>query len=344
MERNEKNIQLYGNFVCTLCNKEKLLHVDPTGLAAIIEHSSRMVEDKNKMATLFAEVANVIREANFYATESKAKVITRKHINKALEEKTYRSNMIQTKLQEMVKKGVLLIETDGAKVGQVNGLSVLAMGDYEFGMPSKITASIGVGREGLVNVEREAQMSGPTHTKGVVIIGGYLNDNYAKEKPLSLTAKLTFEQSYSGVDGDSASSTELYAILSALSGKPITQSLAVTGSVNQKGEVQAIGGVNEKIEGYFEVCKLHGLTGRQGAMIPQSNVQNLMLKEEVLDAMKAKKFHIWSVATINEGIEHLTGVSAGARKDDGSYPKDSINDLVQRRLSDMADRVKEFKS
>jgi lon-related putative ATP-dependent protease len=344
MERNEKNIQLYGNFVCTLCNKEKLLHLDPTGLSAVIEHSSRMVEDKNKMATLFAEVANVIREANFYAMENKAKVITRVHINKALEEKTYRSNMIQMKLQEMVKKKVLLIETEGEKIGQVNGLSVLAMGDYEFGMPSKITASIGVGKEGIVNVEREAQMSGPTHTKGVVIIGGYLNDNYAREKPLSLTAKLTFEQSYSGVDGDSASSTELYAILSALSGKPISQSLAVTGSVNQKGEVQAIGGVNEKIEGYFEVCKIRGLTGRQGVMIPQSNVQNLMLKEEVCDAMKTKKFHIWSVATINEGIEHLTGVGAGARRKDGSYPKDSINDLVQRRLSDMADRVKEFRS
>lgn len=344
MERNDENIQLYGNFVCTLCAKEKLLHLDPTGLSAVIEHSSRMVEDKNKMATLFAEVANVIREANFYAMESKTKVITRKHINKALEEKIYRSNMIQMKLQEMVKKKVLLIETDGAKVGQVNGLSVLAMGDYEFGMPSKITASTGVGKEGIVNVEREAQMSGPTHTKGVVIIGGYLNDNYAREKPLSLTTKLTFEQSYSGVDGDSASSTELYAILSALSGKPISQSVAVTGSVNQKGEVQAIGGVNEKIEGYFEVCKIHGLTGKQGVMIPQSNVQNLMLKEEVLDAMKAKKFHIWSVASINEGIEHLTGVSAGARRKDGSYPKDSINDLVQRRLSDMADRVKEFRS
>ncbi len=344
MERNDENIQLYGNFVCALCNKEKLLHVDPSGIAAIIEYSSRMVEDKNKVATLFAEVANVIREANFYAVESKAKVITRKHVNRALEEKIYRSNLIQTKLQEMVKKGVLLIETDGAKVGQVNGLSVLSMGDYAFGMPSKITASVGVGREGLINVEREAQMSGPTHTKGVMIIGGYLNDNYAKEKPLSLTAKLTFEQSYSGVDGDSASSTELYAILSALSGKPITQSVAVTGSVNQKGEVQAIGGVNEKIEGYFEVCKLKGLNGKQGVMIPQSNVQNLMLKEEVLDAMKAKKFHIWSVSTINEGIEHLTGVGAGSRKEDGSYPKDTINHLVQQRLSEMADRVKEYKS
>ncbi len=344
MDRNDENIQLYGNFICALCTKEKLLHVDPSGIAAIVEYSSRMVEDKNKVATLFAEVANVVREANFYAVEGKAKVITRKHVNRALEEKIYRSNLIQTKLQDMVKKGVLLIETDGAKVGQVNGLSVLAMGDYAFGMPSKITASVGVGKEGLINVEREAQMSGPTHTKGVMIIGGYLNDNYAKEKPLSLTAKLTFEQSYSGVDGDSASSTELYSILSALSGKAILQSVAVTGSVNQKGEVQAIGGVNEKIEGYFEVCKLKGLNGKQGVMIPQSNVQNLMLKEEVLEAMKAKKFHIWSVTTINEGIEHLTGVTAGARNEDGTYPKDSINDLVQRRLSEMAERVKEYRT
>lgn len=344
MDRNDRNIQLYGEFVCTICTKEKLLPVDTSGLAAIVEHSSRIVEDKNKMATLFAEVANVVREANFYAMAENADLITREHITKALEEKIYRSNMIQKKLQEMVDKKLLLIETRGAKVGQVNGLSVMEMGDYAFGMPSKITASIGVGKEGIVNVEREAQMSGPTHTKGVVIIGGYLNDMYAKEKPLSLSAKLTFEQSYSGVDGDSASSTELYAILSALSGKPIRQSVAVTGSVNQKGEVQAIGGVNEKIEGYFEVCKLQGLTGEQGVMIPQSNVQNLMLKEEVLDAIKEKKFHIWSVTSIGEGIEHLTGVPAGMRKSDGSYAKDSIHDLVQHNLSDMADRVKEFRS
>lgn len=344
MDRSEENIKEYAHFVCTVCSKEKLLHVDPSGLAAIVEHSSRLVEDKNKMSALFAEVANVIREASFYAEKDKAKLIMRKHVNKALDEKIYRSNMIQKKLQEMVEKKVLLIETEGAKVGQVNGLSVLSMGDYSFGMPSKITASIGVGKDGIINVEREAQMSGPTHTKGVVIIGGYLNDTYAKEKPLSLTTKLTFEQSYSGVDGDSASSTELYAILSALSAKPINQSVAVTGSVNQKGEVQAIGGVNEKIEGYFEVCKLWGLTGKQGVMIPKSNVQNLMLKDDVLDAIKAKKFHIWSVSTINEGIEHLTGVKAGGKKADGSYPKDSINDLVQRRVSEMADRVKEFRS
>jgi predicted ATP-dependent protease/DNA polymerase III delta prime subunit len=344
MERNEENIMQYAHVVCTICSKENLLPVDPSGLAAIVEYSSRMVEDKNKMATLFAEVANVIREANFYAAEEKSKIITRKHIDKALEEKIYRSNMIQMKLQDMVRKKVLLIETEGKKVGQVNGLSVMELGDYAFGMPTRITASVGVGKDGIVNVEREAQMSGPTHTKGVVIIGGYLNDAYAREKPLSLTAKLTFEQSYSGVDGDSASSTELYAILSALSGKPINQSIAVTGSVNQKGEVQAIGGVNQKIEGYFEVCRLRGLTGEQGVMIPESNVQNLMLRDEVLDAVKAKKFHLWSTTSINDGIEHLTGVKAGERNKDGSYPKDSINDLVQRRLSEMADHIKEFRT
>jgi predicted ATP-dependent protease len=210
-------------------------------------------------------------------------------------------------------------------------------------MPSRITASVGVGKEGIINIEREIAMSGPSHSKGVLILGGYLNDTYAKEKPLGLTAKLTFEQSYSGVDGDSASSTELYALLSALSGKPINQSIAVTGSVNQKGEVQAIGGVNFKIEGFFEVCKLFGLTGDQGVMIPQSNVQNLMLKDEVLGAIKKKKFHVWSVATIDEGIQLLTGTKAGSKRKDGSFDPGSINDLVKRRFDEMAEKVKEYR-
>jgi lon-related putative ATP-dependent protease len=343
MDRTAENIQLYAQFVCMLCTKEGLRHVDSSGLAAVIDHGSRVVEDKGKLSTLFAELGNLIREANFYAGEEKSELIERKHINKALEEKVYRSNMIQERLQEMVKKGVLLIETGGEKVGQVNGLSVLGLGDYAFGMPSKITASVGVGKEGVVNVEREAQMSGPSHTKGIVILSGYLNDTFAAEKPLSLSAKLTFEQSYSGVDGDSASSTELYAILSALSGKPISQSIAVTGSVNQKGEVQAIGGVNEKIEGYFDVCSLNGLTGEQGVMIPESNVQNLMLREDVVEAVRKKKFNVWSVSTIDEGIEHLTGVKAGKRNADGNFPKNSINGLVQARLAEMADSVKEFR-
>jgi lon-related putative ATP-dependent protease len=343
MDRSDENVEKYAAFVCTLCQKESLLHVDPSGLSAIIEYSSRLVEDQHKLATLFAEVANVIREADFYAKQDTSENITREHINKALEEKVYRSNMIQKKIQEAIGKKLILIETAGEKVGQVNGLSVVGVGDYAFGMPSRITASVGVGKDGIINIEREIAMSGPSHSKGVLILGGYLNDIYAKEKPLSLTAKLTFEQSYSGVDGDSASSTELYALLSALSGKPINQSIAVTGSVNQKGEVQAIGGVNFKIEGFFEVCKILGLTGDQGVMIPESNAQNLMLKDEVLDAIKKKMFHVWSVATIDEGVELLTGTNAGSKRKDGTFEPDSINDLVQSSLNDMADKVKEFR-
>ena len=218
-----------------------------------------------------------------------------KHILKAVEEKIYRSNLIQQKIQEFIGRGVFLIDTEGSKVGQINGLSVMEMGDVAFGRPSRVTASVAVGRDGIVDIERQAELGGPTHTKGVLILGGYLADRYAQDKPLSLAAKLVFEQSYGGVDGDSASSTELYAILSALSGLPIRQSIAVTGSVNQRGEVQAIGGVNEKLEGFFEVCKAKGLTGQQGAMIPASNVQNLMLKEEILEAAKAGKFTIYPV-------------------------------------------------
>jgi len=343
MERTKENVDKYAAFVCTLCQKENLLHVDSSGLAAVIEYSSRMVENQNKLATLFAEVSNVIREANFYAQEAGDQNISRKHVNQALEERVYRSNLVQKKIQEAMAKQIILIQTEGESVGQVNGLSVMGVGDYAFGMPSRITASVGVGKEGIVNIEREIQMSGPSHSKGVLILGGYLNDTFARERPLSLTAKLTFEQSYSGVDGDSASSTELYSLLSALSGKPINQSVAVTGSVNQKGEVQAIGGVNYKIEGFFEVCKLFGLNGKQGVMIPRSNEQNLMLKDEVLDAIKEGKFHVWSVASIDEGIELLTGIKAGARKKEGSFEAGTINALAQARLDQMAEKVKEFR-
>ncbi len=343
MDRNEENIKKYASFVCTLCEKEELLHLDPGGLAEVIEYSSRLVGDQNKLSTQFSEVADIVREANYYAKREGAALITEKHITKQLEEKVYRSNMIQKKIEEAISKGLILIDTEGGRVGQVNGLAVMGFGDYAFGRPSKITASISVGREGIIDIEREAQMGGPTHTKGVMILGGYLSDRYAHEKPLSLTAKLVFEQSYSGVDGDSASSTELYALLSSLSDKPLKQYLAVTGSVNQKGEVQAIGGVNEKIEGFFEVCKFKGLSGKQGVVIPQSNVQNLMLKEEVVKAVKSGKFHIYPVGTIDEGVEILTGEKAGERRPDGTYPKGTINDLVQKRLSEMAERIKEFR-
>jgi predicted ATP-dependent protease len=309
----------------------------------VVEHGSRLAADQEKLSTRFAGIADLIKEANFYSNQDKSEYTTSKHITKAIEEKIYRSNLIQQKIQEFIERDIYLIDTEGAKPGQINGLSVMELGDFAFGRPSRVTASIGVGREGIIDIERQANLSGPTHTKGVLILGGYLADKYTQDKPLSLTAKLVFEQSYGGVDGDSASSTELYAILSALSGIPIKQSLAVTGSVNQKGEVQAIGGVNEKLEGFFEVCKAKGLTGKQGAMIPASNVQNLMLKEEILEAAKDGKFNIYPVSTIDEGIEVLTGIPAGERQKDGSYPEGTVNYLVNKRLKEMAEKIKEFR-
>ena len=242
----------------------------------------------------------------------------------------------------MILRDEIKIDVDGGAVGQVNGLSVIQLGDIEFGQPSRITVSIGLGREGVINIEREALLSGPIHTKGVLILSGYLADKYAQDKPLSLAARLVFEQSYSGVEGDSASSTELYAILSALSGRPVQQGIAVTGSVNQKGEVQAIGGVNDKIEGFFAICKAKGLTGKQGVMIPQSNVSNLMLKDDVVQAVKAGQFHVWSVSTIDEGIEILTGFRAGKRQPDLGFEAGTINALVDERPKQLADRLAAF--
>jgi lon-related putative ATP-dependent protease len=342
MERTDDNMKQYAAFVCTLCQKENLKHLDGSGLAKLIEHSSRLAEDQTKLSTRFAEIADIVREANFYASQEKSDAVTGNHVKKAIEERIYRSKLIQEKIQEMIKRGILLIDTDTATAGQVNGLSVISLGDFEFGIPSRVTASVGLGREGVVDIEREAKMGGPIHTKGVLILSGYLNEKYAQDKPLSLSARLVFEQNYEGVEGDSASGAELYAILSALSGIPIKQNIAVTGSVNQKGEVQAIGGVNEKIEGFYEVCKTKGLTGQQGVMIPESNVQNLMLKEEILDAVKEGKFHIYAVNTIDQGIEILTGTKAGARRKDGTFEKETISYVVDKRLREMAERLKEF--
>ncbi len=342
MPRTDENTQQYAAFVCALCQKENLKHLDGTALAKIVEHSSRQADDQLKLSTRFAEVADIIREANYYALQEESKNVTGDHIRKAIEEKIYRSKLIQEKIQEMIARGIILIGTEDEVVGQVNGLSVSGLGDFEFGTPSRVTASLGLGREGVVDIEREAKMGGPIHTKGVLILSGFLNDKYAKDKPLSLSARLVFEQSYGGVEGDSASSTELYSILSALSGLPIKQSIAVTGSVNQKGEVQAIGGVNEKIEGFFEVCKSKGLTGKQGVMIPESNVQNLMLKEDVVNAVKEGKFHLYSAKTIDEGIEVLTGVKAGERRRDGTFEEETVNYRVNLRLKEMAEKLRDF--
>src|SRR5213083_851132 len=319
IERNDQNQKTYGSFVHSLCEREGLNHLEAPALAKVVEYGSRLAEDQTKLSTKFPEIADLVREANFYATQDGAKIVKDVHIKKALDEKVYRSNLLDEKIKEMIERGIILIDTAGAQVGQVNGLSVISLGDFDFGQPSRITASLGLGRRGIIDIERESRMGGQTHTKGVMIISGYLENKYAHDKPLSLSCRLVFEQSYGGVDGDSASSTELYAILSALSELPIKQNLAVTGSVNQKGEVQAIGGVNEKIEGFYKTCKAKGLKGDEGVMIPRSNVQHLMLNEQVVEAVRQGRFHIYPVSTIDEGIEILTGVNAGQLKTDGTY-------------------------
>jgi lon-related putative ATP-dependent protease len=342
MDRTDENMRKYAAFVCTFCGKESLKHLDASGVAKVIEYGSRLAEDQQKLSTRFADVADVIQEACFYAAQENADYVTEHHVKHAIEEKLYRSSLLQEKLREMMERGTILINTEGTQVGQINGLSVMSMGDFAFGAPSRVTASIGLGREGIIDIQREARLAGPIHTKGVMILSGYLAEKYAQDKPLSLAARLVFEQSYGLVEGDSASSTELYAILSALSNVPLTQSLAVTGSVNQKGEVQAIGGVNEKIEGFFEVCKAKGLTGHQGVLIPASNVEHLMLKEEVVDAVKAGSFHIYPVQTIDQGIELLTGQRAGTKHPDGAFEESTINSLVDKRLREMAEKLREF--
>ena len=344
MDRNTENMELYAQFMCTLAEKEGLKHLDGSGIASIIEYSSRLAADQDKLSTQFAAVSDIIMEANYYAKSNGNDYINEDHVRQAIEAKVYRSNLIEEKLGEMIERGNILVDTEGVKVGQLNGLAVMGIGDHMFGKPSRITASIGLGKSGIIDIEKQAEMGGPTHTKGVHILTGFLTDRYAKKHPLSLTARLVFEQSYSGVDGDSASSTETYAMMSALSGVPIKQSFAVTGSVNQRGQVQAIGGVNQKIEGFFDLCKFRGLTGDQGVMIPESNVKNLMLREDVVEAIKEGKFHIYPVGSIDQGIEVLTGVAAGEPDEDGGYPEGSINHLVQSRLDEMAELMKPRKT
>jgi lon-related putative ATP-dependent protease len=342
MDRTPEHTREYAGFATMLCNSENLKHLDSAALARLVEHGSRLADDQEKLSTRFSEIADLLREASYYAGQDGDELISVQHIRKAIEERYYRSNLIQERLQEMIERGVIKIDISGKKVGQINGLSVLGLGDISFGQPNRITVSLSLGREGVVNIEREAKLSGPIHTKGVLILSGFLANRYAQDKPLSLSARLVFEQSYGGVEGDSASSTELYAILSALSGLPVNQAIAVTGSVNQNGEVQAIGGANEKIEGYFEICKSAGLTGEQGIVLPASNVANLMLKETVVEAIREGKFHLWPVHTIDEGIEVLTGVKAGERQEDGNFEPDTVNAFVDQRLRKMADDLQKF--
>ncbi|MBI3744012.1 MAG: AAA family ATPase [Chloroflexi bacterium] len=334
--RTPEHLNAYANYICRSCDDNNLLHFDPPAVAKVIEYAARTVDDQRKLSTRFGYVRDLLIEADFCARKDGATVVAARHVEKALEQKVFRSNLIAERITELIADGTFMVDVSGAVAGQVNGLAVYDVGDFAFGRPSRITARTFLGRGGVINIEREAKMSGRTHDKGVLILSGFLGSTYAQEQPLSVTASIAFEQSYEGIDGDSASSTEIYAILSSLSDVPIKQNIAVTGSVNQKGEVQAIGGVNQKIEGYYDVCRAIGLTGDQGVMIPKQNVQNLMLREDVVQAVAAGRFHIYSVGSIAEGLEILTGVEFGRRGADGKYPEDSINAKAMSRLREFA--------
>jgi lon-related putative ATP-dependent protease len=342
MDKDETKVNQYASFIRKICNEEKLKPFDKTGVAAVIEYGMEIAGRQKKLTTRFHLIADLLREANYWASKDGSDIVKEKHVDTAVEKKIHRVNLIEEKLQEMIDEGTIMIDSDGMVVGQVNGLSVYSMGDYAFGKPSRITVKTSLGKAGIINIERESEMSGPIHNKGVYILSGYLRDRYAQDKPITMSASICFEQSYSGIEGDSASSTELYALLSSLSGLPIRQDIAVTGSVNQKGEVQPIGGVNEKIEGFFEVCKAKGLTGKQGVMIPHLNIDDLMLKKDVVQAVQEGKFHVYPVKTIDQGIAILTGVEAGDRLEDGRFKEGTVNDLVDKRLEDLGKKIKEY--
>ena len=342
MDKSDDNLEHFTRFVRKQIGEEDLRHFDRTAAARLLEESVRFAGRQEKMSTAFPKLADLIREADYWAGQEESETVTAKHMDKALGSRIFRANRIEEHFQEMIDRGSLMIDVDGEVAGQVNGLAVFNQGDHMFGKPTRITASTAMGRDGIINIERESDLSGSLHNKGVFILAGYLRNKFAQDKPLSLSASLAFEQSYGGVDGDSASSTEIYALLSSLSGLPLDQSVAVTGSVNQKGEVQAIGGVNAKIEGFYHCCRAVGLTGRQGVLIPKANVKDLMLRQDVIEAIEKKDFHVWAVETIDEGIEILTGKKAGERKADGSYPKDSVNGLVDAKLRELAKGLKKF--
>jgi lon-related putative ATP-dependent protease len=341
-KNDDDTIMEYAKFIKKICDEDKLNPFDKGGMAALIEYGTRLAGKQKKISTRFHILADVIREASYWAKKGKSDLAGRKHIQQAIKERFERVSLIEDKIQEMIEEGTIMIDTDGSEIGQVNGLSVYAMGEFSFGKPTRITASTAVGKAGVINIEREADMSGRTHNKGVLILGGYLRGKYAQNKPFSLSASLAFEQSYGGVDGDSASSTEVYAILSSLSKLPLRQDIAVTGSLNQKGEIQPIGGVNEKIEGFYDVCKAKGLTGAQAVIIPHQNVHNLMLRDDVIDSVAKGKFHIYPVKTIDEGIAILTGVDAGEKQKDGAFPEGTINYLVDQELQRLAKSWKTY--
>ena len=332
MDYSLRNVKDFAAVTYKIERENDLLPLNDKAVASVIEQALRMAQNRNKISIKFGEISNILHEAHHYAKLETKNKISSEHIKKAIDAKYFRSNLIQEKINEMILQKKLMISLTGSEIGQINGISVIDLGDILFGRPNKITVSVATGKEGLVDIEREAKLGGPIHTKGVLILLGFIVEKYAQNKPISLVASLVFEQSYSEIEGDSASSAELYAILSNLSQLPIKQGIAVTGSVNQKGEIQPVGAINEKIEGFFEVCMQAGLSSDQGVIIPKSNVENLMLKEEVVQAVKDGNFHVWAIKNIDQGIEILTGHSAGKRLKDGSFTKKSVHNLVDHRI------------
>lgn len=343
MNRTDENVQKYASFVAALCREEKLLPFDRTGVAKVIEVSSRLAEHQNKLSARFNDIADILREASYWASKSGSNIVGGVHVQKAMDEKVFRTNRIEERLREMILEGTIIVDTAGEKVGQINGLAVLDLGDYSFGKPSRITARTYTGKAGVVNIERETKMSGKIHEKAMLIISHYLGSRYATKKPISLSASITFEQLYDMVEGDSATCAELYALLSSIANVPLKQSIAVTGSMDQNGDVQPIGGVNEKIEGFFDLCRITGLDGSHGVIIPARNIKHLMLKKDVVDAVKEGKFFIYPISKADEGLEIMTGMQVGALGEDGTYPEGTINYLVVKRLTEISEAFEKKK-
>jgi lon-related putative ATP-dependent protease len=343
VERNPDTVQQYARFIARVCREENLLAFTPKGVATIVEYGEKYVSNRNKLSIRFGPLLGVLKEADYWARKNKARYVTDKYVVRAFNKYRFRYNLYEEKIHDSYRDETIMIDVASDVVGQVNALAVYQIGEFSFGRPVRITTETFMGKEGVINIEREANLSGSTHDKGVLILSGYMGRTFAQRYPLNLSISITFEQSYDGIDGDSASSTELYAILSSLSDIPIKQGIAVTGSVNQKGQIQAIGGVNHKIEGFFEVCKTKGLTGKQGVMIPQANQKNLMLSREIIDAVKKRKFHVYQVAAVEEGIEILTGIPAGKADPGGNFPKGTVYGAVQQKLKQYFQRSLELK-
>ena len=342
MPNNQTNIEKLVGFLARIIQDEGLLPADASAIEAIARLATRWAGRKKKITAQFERIADLLRESDHVARQNGTKTIGAANVEQANRDRIERVSMFEDKVQEFIEDGIIMIDTEGAKVGQINGLSVYSLPEFSFGRPSRITVKTSMGKSGIISIEKEAELSGSTYDKGVLILSGFLRDRFAQKKPLNLTASITFEQSYSGVDGDSASSTELYALMSSLSGIPIEQGIAVTGSVNQNGEIQAIGGVNQKIEGFFKVCRAKGLTGNQGVMIPRSNIGDLALSHEVIEAVKEGSFNLWAVDCIDQGIEIVMGVKAGEKDESGNYPEGTVNYLVDKRLEELAKGLKEF--